>query len=72
MKKTLYIQPNVKVEKIDVEEPIAYSGTATQNGISNQITVNDVPFYGTAISPKGTDNGQNLQSKGTSFDFADE
>ena len=51
MKKTLYIQPKVKVVKIDVEEAI-------------------LTFSNTCIEKKN--DGQNLQSKGTSFDFADE
>ena len=75
MKKTLYIQPKVKVVKIDVEEAIlTFSNTCIEkkNGSSVTHSVGDVPLYCTAIGTDGTDHGQNLQSKGTSFDFADE
>ena len=75
MKKTLYIQPKVKVVKIDVEEAIlTFSNTCIEKKNVSSVTysVGDIPFHGTAISTYGTDNGQNLQSRGTSFDFADE
>lgn len=75
MKKTLYIQPEASVVKIDVEETMqTYSNTCIKrkNGSFDTYSVGDIPFYGTAISTDGTDDGQNLQSKGTSFDFADE
>lgn len=70
MKKKSYIQPHVKVAKMEMEDPIAYSDTATVAGGGKSTTKRGVPFNGgNNNSTEGTHNGADLGAKGSSFDF---
>lgn len=73
MKKKTYTQPHVNVAKIEMENPIAYSGTATVN--EEETNLNAVPSNFNSrkgVTPEGTHNGGDLGAKEFSFDYNDD
>lgn len=73
MKKIPYTQPMVKVAKMEMENPIAYSNTATSENGGTKTTIGGVPLNGrNDNTPEGTHNGGDLGAKEFSFDFNDD
>ena len=75
MKKKTYTQPHVNVAKIEMENPIAYSNTATVE--EEETNLNAVPFNfnfngGNGKTTEGTHHGQTLGAKESTFDFNDD
>ena len=73
MKKKTYTQPHVNVAKIEMENPIAYSNTATVENGGTNTNIGDVPLNGgNGNTTEGTHNGGDLGAKEFSFDFNDD
>ena len=71
MKKIPYTQPMVKVAKMEMENPIAYSNTATVKDEDTNMFA--VPFSGgNGKTTEGTHNGGDLGAKEFSFDYNDD